>query len=181
MSESHQKKHLPLVAFLLVIASLLFLDYQNETSGPSSFFLTSIIQDIIRPGTLTPELLTKTSLNGKEISSLQSSSSFFDPYLTLPENLTSRRYQIDGTSIMASEFPTQNPTKIVQSLLEQEKPEYTFNKINSGTFYLNQAPIEQKTHNFLGIVIQNRLYSFQYLPQEHQKVLEIIDALQQNE
>lgn len=179
--EERTQKHLPIVAFLLVIASLLFLDYQNETAGANSFFLTSIIQDIIRPGTINEELLSRTSLQGRGISHLESSSTFFDPYLDLPEAISSRRYQIDETSIIISEFSTQNPTKLVQTLLEQESAEYQFNKINSGTFYLNQIPLEKKTHNFLGIVINERLYGFQYLPQEHQKVLEIIDALQQNE
>ncbi|MGE3278806.1 MAG: hypothetical protein AB7J40_03350 [Candidatus Altimarinota bacterium] len=176
-----QKNHLPVVGFLLVVGSLLFLDYQNETAGANSFFLTSIIQEVIRPGTIDEALLTGTSLEGLEITHVESSKTFFDPYLQLPEATSSRRYHIDTTSITISEFPTQNPAKLVQALLEQENPEYQFNKINPGTFYLNQVPLEKKTHNFLGIVIKERLYGFQYLPEEHQKVLEIIDALQQNE
>lgn len=95
--------------------------------------------------------------------------------------MSARRFGIETTSIMISELQTPSPLKLAQTLLQQESPDYQFNKINAGTFYINQLPLEKKTHNFLGIVIKETLYGFQYLPQEHQKVLEIIDALQQNE
>lgn len=164
-----------------MVACLLFLDFQNETAGANSFFLTSILQEVIRPGTIHQDLLSRTSLQSVNIIQLESSDTFFDPYLRLPDATSSRRYHLEPTSITISEFTTQNPEKLVQSLLDQESAEYKFNKINAGTFYLNQVPLEKKTHNFLGIIIRNRLYGFQYLPEEHQKVLEIIDALQQNE
>jgi hypothetical protein len=174
-------KNLPLIAFLIVVSTLLFLDYRQVKSGPDSFFLTSILQGIFRPTTISQGLFVNTSLEGQEINTLSSLETFFDPFLTLPESMSARRFGIEGTSIVISELQTQSPAKVVQLLLQQEKPEYQFNKINTGTFYLNQLPLEKKTHNFLGIVIKNTLYGFQYLPQEHQKVLEIIDALQQNE
>lgn len=168
------------MAFLLIVSMLLVLDYQNETSGAKSFFLTSILQDLIKPSTITDELLSNTSLNGKKITDEEDSPLFFEQYLQLPDNINARRYSIEGTTLTITEIRSQNPLKMVPSLLAQESPDYTFNKINAGTFYLNQVPVEKKTHNFLGIVINDTLYGFQYLPQEHQKVLEIIDALQQN-
>jgi hypothetical protein len=179
--EKRTPKHLPIVAFLLVIATLLMVDYQNETTGPESFFLTSIIRDLIQPSNITDELLSRTSLREKEISSSESTPTLFNEYLDLPENMKANRYSIESSSIVISEVSSQNPLKIVQTILQQESNAYTINKINSGTFYLNQTPLDKKTHNFLGIVIDKTLYGFQYFPQEHQKVLEIIDALQQNE
>src|SRR5690606_21784611 len=105
---------------------------------------------------------------------------FFEQYLQLPDNINARRYRIEGTTLTITEIRSQNPLKMVPSLLAQESPDYTFNKINAGTFYLNQVPVEKKTHNFLGIVIIDFLYGHQCHSQIRNIVLEFIDALQQN-
>ena len=176
------KKTIALILVLVIFTGgLLYVDYYNDRGDDAPAFFTSALRNWFRPRTLTTQVLQPTSLQENGFTSLARSNEFFAPYLTLPDNITADRYTIDGTSILVYEVQVQNPFKTVKSLIAQESSRYRFNQINKGTFYLNQIPADKKTHNFLGIIINNILYGFQYNPTEHQKVLEIIDALQKTE
>lgn len=169
--------------FLGVILTLFILDYTNEKGLSGSKFFGNVMK-AISSRTITADVLAGTSLKDASITSLKRDDHLFVPYLALPESITASRYQINGTSILISEVSAsltgrqaENPSHIIDELLRQRSPDYEFNTINPFTFYLNQIPMETKTHNFLTIMIHNRIYGFQYKPLEHRKVLEIIDAL----
>jgi len=176
------KRYITIIAILaLVTGGLFFIDMQNQSADDSPGFFTNIIRDWFRPNNISTDILKKTSLSEHSISTLRRSKDFFPPYLSLPEKITAVTHEIKDTSITIFEVPSQNPYKIVKYLTEQSSQEYRFNKINQGTFYLNQVPADSKTHNFLAIIIENTLYGFQYKPIDHRKVLEIIDVLEKNQ
>jgi hypothetical protein len=172
-----------LIIFILVLLTggLLYVDYNNDKGANSPSFFTSTLRNWFRPRSITADVLGQTSLKESDMTAIARTSEFFSPYLELPDNLTADRYSIDETSIMVYEVQVQNPFKIMKTLLSQESSRYKFNQIDSGTFYLNQVPADQKTHNFLAIVINNVLYGYRYDPVDHRKVLEIIDVLQKTE
>lgn len=172
-----KNKTIALIAlFLGITLSLFILDYTNEKGLSGSKFFGNVMK-AISSRTVTTDVLAETSLKDASITSLKRDDHLFVPYLALPEGITASRYQINGTSILISEVSEEDPFKIIDELLRQKSVDYEFNSINPFTFYLNQTPMETKTHNFLTIMINNRVYGFQYKPLEHRKVLEIIDAL----
>ena len=174
-----ENSHFKTILGLLTVSLLLiYIDYQVTVSGNSSSLFAGILDSFSSSGTITEELLSKTSLTNSSVTSLGKSDTFFDSYLNLPEKTRTRKYNIVGSSIIISEVKSTDLRELVSYLTNQESKQYSFNKINNRTFYLNQTPANTKTHNFLGIVINDTLYGIQYLPKEHQKVLEIIDALQ---
>lgn len=188
---STKRYALIVLALLLITGGLIYIDYQVEQRpGTPSFFtkLGRLFSQVLAPqGTITDEILGKTtSLKGKTITSPERTSDFFKPYLKLPDNITAARYTIgetsDETSITVYEVvglvDPENPFHVSDALTKQQSSDYQFNRLSPSTFYLNQVPLERKTHNFLSIIINNVLYGFQYKALEHQKVLEIIDALQ---
>ena len=175
------KKIAALIAlFLFITFSLFILDYTNEKGLTGSKFFGNLLK-AVSSRTVTTDVLAGTSLKDTSITNLKRDDHLFVPYLTLPEGSTAARYQIDGTSILISEVSAENPPNVIVELLRQKSADYEFNIINPFTFYLNQTPMETKTHNFLTIMINNRIYGFQYKPLEHRKVLEIIDALGKSE
>lgn len=179
--DNTKKTGLIIMVLLLITGGLLYIDYSNDQGEQSPAFFSSTLRNWFRPQSITADILNQTSLKESPVTALSRSSEFFSPYLELPENLTADRYTIDDSSIMVYEVQVQNPFRIVKALLSQESSRYQFNQIDAGTFYLNQIPAEQKTHNFLGIVLNNVLYGFRYNPEDHRKVLEIIDVLQKTE
>lgn len=172
------KKYASIIIVLLIVTvGLLYIDYENGRGSGNSFF-SSVLQGVFRPTTLTADVLTKAEIAANAITASSRSDSFFAPYLTLPEGMSANIYHLDNTTIKIYEIQVQNPFKVVEDLTKTQSSQYQFNRINQGTFYLNQIPLEKKTHNYLGIIINNVLYGFEYKPAEHQKVLKIIDALQ---
>lgn len=172
-----------LIIFVLIIftGGLLYVDYYNDQGDNAPVFFSSTLRNWFRPRTITTSVLEQTSLKGSGMTAIARTNEFFSPYLELPDNLTADRYTIDDSSIMVYEVQVQNPFKIIKTLLSQESSRYRFNQIDSGTFYLNQVPADQKSHNFLAIVVNNILYGFRYDPIDHKKVLEIIDVQQKTE
>lgn len=179
--ENSKKTILTVLALLILTGGLIYIDYSGNQSTTSQSFASNILKSWFQPRGINSEIIGETSLKGSEINPLPRTNEFFSPYLTLPKNITADRYTITGSSILVYEVQKQNSFKIIASLLSQESSRYQFNQINAGTFYLNQLPTNQKTHNFLGISIGNTLYGFQYEPLEHKKVLELVDALQKTE
>lgn len=172
-----KNKVIVIIAFFIAITlSLFILDYSNEKGLSGSKFFGNLLK-AVSSRTVTTDLLAGTSLKDAGITSLKRDDHLFVPYLALPEGVTATRYQIEGTSILISEVSAEDPFKVIDELVRQKSADYEFNLINPFTFYLNQIPMETKTHNFLVIMINNRVYGFQYKPLEHRKVLEIIDAL----
>jgi len=179
--DNSAKKYGTIVVILLIITTgLFYLEYQNERNPDSPSLFTSALKTFVTPPSITAEILSKTSLQDKAIASQARSNNFFDPYLKLPNKITAARYNISDTNILVYEIQSQNAGKIIKELTSQEGTDFQFNIINQNTFYLNQVPSENKTHNFLAIAINNVLYGFQYQAHEHQKILEIIDALNNN-
>lgn len=178
----NSKKYIVIITILVIVTGgLLYIDYQNNRGDGSPSFFTNIIRSWFSPRNITTDVLQNTSLANNSISDLSRSEDFFPPYLTLPDNIFSSSYTINGTSIKVYEIDVQNPFQVVRQLTSQQSSRYSFNVINQGTFYLNQIPLSNKTHNFLAIVINNILYGFQYKATEHPQVLEIIDVLQANQ
>jgi hypothetical protein len=172
------KTGLIIMILLVLTGGLLYVDYYNDQGNNAPTFFTSTLRNWFRPRSINSDTLDQTSLKGSSMTAIARTNEFFSPYLELPNNLTADRYTIDDSSIMVYEVQVQNPFKIIKTLLSQESSRYRFNQIDSGTFYLNQVPADQKTHNFLSIVINNILYGFRYDPIDHRKVLEIIDVQQ---
>lgn len=170
-----------ILVLVIITGGLLYVDYNNDQGANAPTFFTSTLRNWFRPRNINANILGQTSLKNSNITALSRTSEFFSPYLELPENLTADRYTIDETSILVYEVQVQNPFKIVKNLLAQESSRYKFNQIDAGTFYLNQSPADQKTHNFLAIIINNVLYGYRYDPTDHRKVLEIIDVQQKTE
>ncbi len=175
------KTALIIAVLLLVTGGLLYVDYNNDKGANAPAFFTSTLRNWFRPRSITEDILSQTSFRESGITAISRTNEFFSPYLELPENLSADRYSIDESSIMVYELQIENPFKTIKALLSQESSRYRFNAIDAGTFYLNQIPADQKTHNFLAIVINNILYGFRYDPIDHRKVLEIIDVLQKTE
>ncbi len=167
------------VIFFVASFSLFALDYQNEQGGGGEGFLSSLVQSVFSGSSVTEELLAKTSLQGKGLTKNESSGRFFPLLLTLPSGVRASHLHIEDTSIEISEAKQGLASDLMETLLKTKQEGFIFNRINPGAFYLNQVPIETKTDNFLGIVIKNTLYGFQYKPFEHSKVLEVVDALSQ--
>ncbi|GEM_PF-3349217 len=169
-----------IVLFLLVSGGLFALDYENEQGAGGEGFLSSLVQSVFSSSRINEELLNTTSLQGKTVIREETSHEFFSSILPLPTGLRAHHLSIEGSTIAISEVSQGRPLDVVESLLKTKKAGLAFNRINEGTFYLNQVPIETKTHNFLGIVMKDTLYGFQYKPFDHPKVLEIVDALKQS-
>ena len=167
------------LVFLVVIFGLFLFDYDREVgfSFSGKNFFGNTLQALVRRSAITPELLSKTSLKEKKIITLPSRKSFFDPYLDIPKGISASFFQIADTALQITETDSGNPFSIIEDLLKQSAPDYEFHRINQGSFYLNQIPEGNRTGNFLGIIIHQTLYGFQYRPSEHPQVLEIIDAL----
>jgi len=168
-------------SLLAGISALLFaVDLRHSRGELNTHFLAGIL-DGFGPGvTITQEILAPTSLAGLEWSTPERVEGFFEPYLSLPEGLTGIRYGLQNPELMVYELRSDAPYLLVKTLLEQKNQNAQFFIIDKGTFYLNQVPAEQKTHNFLAIVIDELLYGFQYRPHDHPKILEIIDELRKN-
>lgn len=183
MADNSIKKYLQVSAVLLTISlALIYTDYLLIFGNiNTSSFTANFIQSIFNGNTIDSKLLSGTSLKGSSIDSLEKTNRLFTEYLELPDGILANKYSIGATSIIISELKDRDVIAIAKSLSAQISEQYNLNKINESTFYLNQLPAETKTHNFLTIVVNNVLYGFQYQPIEHKKVLEIIDALQENE
>lgn len=164
--------------FLVITGGLFLFDYDQEIglSFPGKNFLGNVVKTILSESSITPELLATTSLKEETLLVLDARETFFDPYLSIPKNTSATFKKIGNTSIIITEI-SGNAFTTIEALVAEVDPAYEFNRINPGTFYLNQIPQEDKTHNFLGIIIDQVLYGFQYKPLDHSKVLEIIDAL----
>lgn len=174
------RKPAVITAILAIItASLWYVDY-SQSQSPTGNFFSSVLRGIFQEQTITPEVLKNTSMNQSNIIPMGGADQFFDGYLDVPERNSAERYSIEGTTLILTDLHSQNPLQVIQSLISQESSRYQFNVIDTNTFYLNQVPASQKTHNFLGIAINNSVLGFQYNPTEHRKVLEIIDALQKS-
>lgn len=178
------KKTIAIIAVLMVITvGLVYVDYSSSRSGSSNSFFSSVLKNVFQPTTITPELLSKAAYDPLALVAQPDSSSFFGPYLTLPSGITTSVFTLDSTITILEINNADNAFDIVNILTKQTSPTgaYQFNIINTGTFYLNQTPTSTKTHNYLGIVINNVLYGFQYPAARHQDILRIIDALQNNQ
>ena len=164
---------------MIVTLGLFLFDYDREYgfSFTGKNFLGNALQAVTHRSHVREDLFDATSLKGANIISLPSLETFFDTYLLLPKGASALRFQIADSSIQISELRSGQAFRVIDELSKQEGSTYSINRINQSTFYLNQIPLEEKTHNFLGIIIQQVLYGFQYRPSEHLKVLEIIDAL----
>lgn len=168
-----------IILFLIMTSALFAMDYDHEygLTFPGKAFLGNTIRSFIRESTLTPEIVARTSLKDHVISSLPSRKTFFDPYLQLPADASASFFELKETSILITEVFSGNAFQTIETLLRETSPDYEFNIIHDGAFYLNQIPPEKKSANFLGILIKDVVYGFQYQPADHQKVLEIIDSL----
>jgi len=165
----------------IITGGLLTIDIQSQSGEESAGFFTNILRNWVGSGTITDDLLEKTTLKGHKITTLSSTEEFFSPYLKLPEKVYATPYQIENSSILVSEVATQNPSKVMAHLIDQPSHQYRFNNINQSTFYLNQVPASTKNHNYLAIEIDKIIYGFVYKPIDHRKILEIIDVLQKNQ
>ena len=175
------KKTISIVAVLLVLTvGLLYIDYSSSHKGGSPSFFSSVVRSILRPSMITDEVLTKGGFKAGSLVTGDQSSDFFAPYLKLPDNVTASTYTLDNTITVYVVDSAGSTFDMVKVLTGQASAagDYQFNIINSGTFYLNQTPASKKTHNFLGLVINNVLYGFQYPAIRHQDVLRLIDSLQ---
>lgn len=164
----------------LTCAGLWSLDVQQNNIDTSDWSMGSIISTLLQGNLINNELLAQTSLKDVPIIDKESSNTFFEDYLILPEDQVVSHYALENPRIEITEIKNTDVENLVRKLVEQKKSSYSFNVINPTTFYLNQQPLSEKTHNFLAIGHENTLFGFQYHPQGHHFVLEIIDALQKN-
>jgi hypothetical protein len=171
-----------IVALVAITAGLVYVDYSSGRPGGSPSFFSSILKNVLGSTTITSELLTKAAFDPEKLVKQDSSDLFFAPYLKLPTSASAAVFTLDE-SIIISEVSADNAFEVVKALTEQTDTtgHYQLNIINAGTFYLNQTPATTKTHNYLGIVINNVLYGFQYPASRHPDILRLIDALQNNQ
>lgn len=166
-----------IAAFLVLTFGLLGIDFVQEKGIPLNWSVASVIQGVFQKSAVTEEVLFSTSLASRSLTFLEKSELLFVPYLKLPDGVLANHWGIEGTSIRFSEVRSLRPQEVIRNLLTQTNSSYQFNQINETVFYLNQMPVSAKTHNFLAILIKDRIFGFQYHPSDHAKVLEIIDAL----
>ncbi|MDF2379791.1 MAG: hypothetical protein P1V18_06280 [Candidatus Gracilibacteria bacterium] len=180
LSSSHQIA-LSIAVLSIMSGFLWSIDVQQNNIETSEWNMGSLITSLFEKTSINSSLLEQTSLSKAQLSSESNADFFFKDMLKLPEGNTTIQYSILEPNILISELSSNSPQLIIKHLIEQKKSSYSFNVINAGTFYLNQEPISEKTHNFLAITLEKKIFGFQYHPKDHHFVLEIIDALQKKQ
>ncbi|MDP3975718.1 MAG: hypothetical protein Q8P95_02265 [bacterium] len=161
------------ILFAAVTAALFAMDLSGEGSTP----LASILHS---KSSLSTATLRAAGLENTPLPTPKMRQTLFASYLQVPDQTEVKTYHLKDLDITIAEVFSSKPLEIVQDVTSQTSPEYQLNVVSPELFYLNQLPLAEKTHNFLGLVIGRHLYGFQYPFLQHHIVLKMIDELRKN-
>lgn len=166
---------------MILTGGLFLLDYEGLSNDTPTSLLTQTLKNWMDRSPINQQLIDKTSLRSNKLNLIGSNNSFFAPYIETQSAEIVQHYSIPAFDIGIEVVSSKKPAETLQKMTKTPQNGFRFHMINETTFYLNQEPIEQKTHNYLARQVGNNVLGFIYPPLHHQKVLEIIDALEENE